>query len=160
MQYKIFGFPPEPSSHFLPLMKVCDPWHPDATHLFSFSFSLALQPLVSSFLGIHPSRPTVHTWLIFLHLMLTCPVLLGSMFIIPLLTLPQQGEDIQVEKLLIPLFPLLRLGKAVLLSIVLGCLSSGLTACVLLLLSLMLLPEFDFPTWGSWGLNLRWRPMY
>lgn len=47
------------------------------------------------------------------------------MLIIPLLTLPQQGEDIQVEKLLIPLFPLLRLGKAVLLSIALGYLSSG-----------------------------------
>lgn len=152
MQYKIFGFPPEPSSHFLALMKVCDPWHPDAARLFSYSFNLALQPLVSFFLGIHHSSPTVShvTHLIFLHFMLTCPVL-----IIPLLTLPQQGEDIQLEKLLIPLFPLLRLGKAVLLSVALGCLSSGTDSMCSVALVLYAAVWIWFPHMGVMGSELR-----
>lgn len=56
------------------------------------------------------------THLASLYSMLTLLVLLGGMLIILLLTLPQPGEDIYLKKLLISLFPLLRLGKGVLLS--------------------------------------------
>lgn len=140
----------------------CDPRHADTTYFFSESFKLALHTPISFLLSTHLPSPNCFTCvahLFFLHLTLTFLVPLGRMLVIPPFISTRQGEAIQLEKHPSLLFPLLRLGERHCCPQPLAV-SQGLTACVLWLLSCVLLSGFDFCMCGSWGLKLGWRPKY
>ncbi|XP_011790124.1 PREDICTED: uncharacterized protein LOC105506544 [Colobus angolensis palliatus] len=117
------------------------------------------QSLVRFLLGIPlPSRTVPHLpHLSLVHLMLTFPVLLWRVLILPLLTLPQQGEEVQLEKLPVPPFRCKEWEKDAAVT-ALGSLLQELTARVLLLWPFILLSGFNFPTSRSHSLSFQWIP--
>lgn len=153
MQYKVFEFPPGPSSHFLSLMKVGDPWRPDTT-CFSLTLLAASRQCPSRHAPLQPHRLPRDSSSI-PPLGAPFPVLLGSMLITP--HIATAGEATQSDRFLIPLFPRWRLGNGVLPATALGYLSRPDSVC-----SVALVPHAAVWIWFShmWGLNLGWRPKY